>query len=189
VVNLARSNLGIVLAELGELDEALEIERAAIAGYATTTNTRLWAVSIVYCGWIHFLAGRLDEAERMTREALAKCDESSAVLPVKAEGLANLARIFLASGRVDEAVAAATEAMGIATSFGGTGGGEGSIRVAHAEALWAAGRHDEARAAIAEARRWVLSSAERMADPAMRADFLSHVVANAQILSRAEEWA
>jgi hypothetical protein len=173
---------------LGAHDEALTVERAAIAGYAATGNKRLWAVSTYYSGWIHFLAGRLAEAEALTREAIAVCDGSSAVLPVKAEALGNLAQVLLRAGRVEEAVTTGEAAMAIVSSLGGTGGGEAGIRLAHAEALWAAGARSEARAAISSARQWLLASAERMADPEMRADFLANVGANARILERAREW-
>ena len=66
--------------------------------------------------------------------------------------------------------------------------GESLIRLTWAEALAAAGRHDEARVAILVAQRWLTVRAKQIADPELRASFREHVLENARTDAHAREW-
>jgi hypothetical protein len=62
------------------------------------------------------------------------------------------------------------------------------VRLTHAEALDAARRHEEARAAIAAARARLHVNAKRIGDPARRRSFLDRVPENARTLELATRW-
>jgi eukaryotic-like serine/threonine-protein kinase len=63
-----------------------------------------------------------------------------------------------------------------------------SVRLAHAEALHAAGARDAARHAIAGARARLLVIADKIAEPGYKASFLAHVPENARTLALADAW-
>lgn len=133
-------------------------------------------------------AGELDAADAELEIAFATL---GAVCPLDVPGLhATRAALRLAQGRAGDAAADATagvaryEALG-ACSFFARGA---FLRLVHAESLEAAGRPAEARAAIAEARRRLLANAEKIADPAMREQFLGNVPENRKTLALAAQW-
>jgi eukaryotic-like serine/threonine-protein kinase len=101
--------------------------------------------------------------------------------------LATLAAARVAQGRADEALAAAREAMGDREPPPVRVYGEPFIRLAHVEALTAAGEQDAALAALVLARKRLLATASRIADPALRRSFLEDVTDNARTLRLAEE--
>ncbi|HEX7839584.1 MAG TPA: hypothetical protein VF469_19045, partial [Kofleriaceae bacterium] len=75
------------------------------------------------------------------------------------------------------------------TAMGGCGLFRGAfVRLAHAEALHAAGAHDAARGAIVRARAHLLAIADKIADPSYRTSFLAHVPENARTLALADAW-
>ena len=61
------------------------------------------------------------------------------------------------------------------------------VRLTYAEALAAAGEHAQAHAALATARRRLLTRADRVADLGWRHRFLHEVPINARILALAGE--
>ncbi|UQA56002.1 serine/threonine-protein kinase [Polyangium aurulentum] len=103
--------------------------------------------------------------------------------------LSTVAAIRLARGDVEGALGdavRAAEASAVQRAVGLYQ--EASVRLTHAECLWAAGRHDEARAAIAEARGRLLAIAAGISDRAVRASFLEVVPENARTLLLARQW-
>jgi hypothetical protein len=103
--------------------------------------------------------------------------------------LGTLSALRLAQGRAEEALAAAEEAVLRCTTMGGCGMFRGAfVRLAHAEALHATGAHDAARHAIAEARKRLLTIADRIADPVTKQSFLENVPENSRILTLARAW-
>jgi hypothetical protein len=66
--------------------------------------------------------------------------------------------------------------------------GDVLVRLAHAEALNAAGQVEAARSRIAVARDAVLAQASRIRDPGRRASFLENVPENARTLELAGAW-
>jgi hypothetical protein len=130
-------------------------------------------------------AGDLEAATVATKDALAVTTENQAL---RAQVLGTFARILMMRGEPKRALDAATEAKAILDALGALEDNEASIRLVHAEAMHAAGRHDEARAALAIAREKLRVIADKLADPTHRAAFLGAVPAHARIVTLSEEW-
>jgi hypothetical protein len=103
--------------------------------------------------------------------------------------LGTLCWIRLAQGRVAEALGVADEAMAKYNAMASSGFFRAAfVRLAHAEALEAAGDHAAATAVIRAAREYVLAVADRIRDPRYRKSFLEQVPENARILTLARAW-
>ncbi|MBI4703691.1 MAG: AAA family ATPase [Deltaproteobacteria bacterium] len=179
VVTLNRANLGFVLARLGALDEAHEIE-AAVLDIARQQGDRTTAsYARVYLAEIHLRAGRLEAAEAEARAASEAGD-------IMAQAL--LASVLLAQGRSAEALASARQAKQGLDSCGGIQEGEALVRLVWAEALDATGDREAARAAIAAAHERLLERASRIDDEELRASFLERVPENARTMELAQRW-
>jgi hypothetical protein len=131
--------------------------------------------------------GDLEGAEREIQTAVGTIamvspQDSPAVL-------STLCRIRLAQGRVAEALSTADEAVGKSSAVDTCGFFRAAfVRLAHAEALAAAGDHAAAHAAIRVARDRVLAVADRIHDPRYRRSFLEDVPESARILTLARAW-
>jgi tetratricopeptide (TPR) repeat protein len=173
-----------LLAERGALDEArtcaAELAEAGRAHQDRLEESRgRWALAEVLRR-----SGDLEGAEREIAAA------RPLVPPIEQPGaLATLARLRLAQGRAEEALAAAEDAAARYAAMGGCGLFRGAfVRLAHAEALHATGAHDAARRAIADARARVHAMADRIEDPAYRRSFLASVPEHARTLELASAW-
>lgn len=103
--------------------------------------------------------------------------------------LATLARIRLAQGRVDEAVAAASEGVAVYETTGACAYFRAIyLRLVHVESLEAAGQHDKACAALEKAHKEVLANAAKIADPRYRQHYLQDAIEPRQVLELAKEW-
>jgi tetratricopeptide (TPR) repeat protein len=128
--------------------------------------------------------GDLEGAEREIQAAIAVVSPHDTP-PV----LSTLCLLRLAQGRVAEALTTAEDAfarynaMGSCICFR-----VAFVRLAHAEALEAAGDHAAARAAIRVAREHLLATAERILDPDYKKSFLEEVPENARTLALASTW-
>ncbi|WP_438014061.1 protein kinase [Sorangium sp. So ce315] len=179
------ANLAHALVARGQLAEA---RARAEAAAASSRQARLGHVELFarcYLAKACFALGDLDAAEREARAAVA-LSPNAPTLGVQAYAL--LARALLGLGRTGEAVAAAAEADSMLASFGTLEEGESLVRLTFAEALAAAGRRDEAAAAIASARAALLARAGKLSDPAWRERFLRDVPDNARTLELARRW-
>jgi tetratricopeptide (TPR) repeat protein len=166
----AMHNLGMVLALRGALDEGRAVEEEALAGFMAERDLRIAAASRFYLARILMLQGDLDGAEREARcsvEVSAPYAQSSTV------ALAVLASVELCQGRGAAALEHARDAMDRLAALGHIEEGEALVRLAHAEALLATGRADEARDAAADARARLLARADRITEPAWRDGFLA----------------
>ncbi len=125
--------------------------------------------------------GDLDGADREVQAALAMA------VPLEQPGiLATLSVLRLAQGRAGEALAAAGDAASRCIAMGGCGMfRDAFVRLAHAEALHAAGERDAARRALTDARTQLLAVADKIPDPAYRHSFLENVPENARTLALA----
>jgi hypothetical protein len=104
--------------------------------------------------------------------------------PLRAFALAVQTQALLRLGRATEALSAAEEAFAELTAMGGMlEEGESLVRLAHVEALSAAGRRDEAARALTAARARLLARAALLRDPAVRERFLTRVPENAATLA------
>ncbi|MBI4510768.1 MAG: protein kinase [Deltaproteobacteria bacterium] len=180
----AKQNLGLALARLGRLDEAIRVQEEALAQLEAQGDKRLMGLSRIYLSISLLLANRPREAEAAARDA-----ESSLVSapPVRAHALSQLAATLLAQGRKEEARAAAQEAHGILESLGSVPEGESLVRLMHAETLLSIGAGAEEQSAILAARDRLLERAKRIHDPELRASFCMNVPENARTLELAEE--
>jgi tetratricopeptide (TPR) repeat protein len=192
-----RANLGFVLARLGDLGEALEIETAALEQCSREGYRRFETVARIYLAQILWLrtesgldgAAATDSAAGRAEEELqAAVAGSTSAPPVRAYALANLAALLFALGRPGEARAAAEEAMDSLRALEGVEEGESLIRLQHALALEAAGDTAGAAAAVGEARRRLLERAGRINDPRLRRSFLDHIPENARTLAMAARY-
>jgi len=126
-------------------------------------------------------AGEHEAADREIEAALALL---GATVPLDVPGvLATKAALRLAQGKPEEALAAAEEGMArqaamkmhdhfFRSSF---------LRLVHIESLDANGRHDEARAALADARDRLLTIAAQITDPGQRKSFFEDVPENRRL--------
>jgi hypothetical protein len=183
VVNLAKNNLGWVLGHRDALSDARRIEGEAAEGFRREGNVRLEGGSRNYLAALLLMAGELAGAEREARNAVRLLETSGPLYPY---ALATLARVLLARGELDAALAHATLAEGSIERGGGVEEGEAIIRLTHAECLAAAGHAERASAAIAAAGDRLLERAARIADPRWRESFLRNIPEHARTLEMAE---
>jgi eukaryotic-like serine/threonine-protein kinase len=198
-----RANLGFVLARLGDLGEALEIETTALDQCIREGYRRFEMVARIYLAQVLWLraesgldgtvggdpeAKGASAAGRAEEELRAAVAGSTSAPPIRAYALANLAALLFALGRPREAHAVAEEAMDILRDLEGVEEGEALIRLEHALALEAAGDLAGAAAAVGEARRRLLERANRINDPRLRRSFLDHIPENARTLAMAARY-
>jgi tetratricopeptide (TPR) repeat protein len=184
VIAAARQNLGLAIGLQGRVDEALLVERAALAAFQAQKYARMEGASRIYVAVMMLRGGKLDEAEHEARTAVEVLATSP---PFRAFALGTLAATLLASGRVEQAHAAATEAHAVLTELGAIEEGEAAVRLVYARALEAKGLLPEARAAFAAAREHLLAQAARIRDDELRQSFLDRVPEHAETLALARE--
>ena len=180
-----RANLGFVMARLGDPEQGLEIERAALEQCIRERYRRFELAARIYLANILAMRG---EAPRAERELHAAVEGSASAPAIRAYALANLADLLFSQERPDEALAPAEEAMEILLRIEGIEEGESLIRLQHALALAAEGDEAGAAVAIGEARRRLLERADRINDPRLRRSFLDHIPENARTLALAARY-
>ncbi len=184
VVATAKHNLGMVLGNLGRVEDGVAVEREALALFLKQGDRRLEAGARAYLARLLILCGDLAAAEREAEASIAVATPS-----LEPGSRATLAMVLLHTGRVAEALVEATAAMRKLEELGGVEEGEALIRLAWAEALQATAATVEeraaARAAIAAARDRVLARAAHISDAERRRDYLEKVPENARTLELA----
>ncbi len=177
------TDLGFAVAHLGRFAEGIALEEEAGALTRETGARNYEMASRCYLARIALMAG---DAGRAERECRSLVDEPAPAADC-ARALAVLSAVAAAQGRPADALAAAQQAMDILASAGALDEGEALIRLAHAEALLAAGDTGGAAAALADARAGILERAGKIGDASFRRCFLERVPENARILALAEE--
>jgi tetratricopeptide (TPR) repeat protein len=185
VVTAVKVNLGMALGHLGAVDEACSMIWGALEAAVAGHDGRAEGTARRVLGSLLARRGDLEEA---AKEATLAVEALSVSPPLRPSALATLAEVELARGRVGEAVAAAREAMEAMEALGRVEEGEAAVRLAFAEALFAAGDEEEAREAIRAARERLLERAARIADAGWRKRFLEGVHENARTLALAGAW-
>ena len=183
--SLGNLNLGLALAEVGRVDEALARIDEGVRLYEARGNRRYVACGLTYRAFMLANEGRLTLAEESAREAVASSAEFPSTQP---HALGVLADIELRLGQGEEALRNASDALARLESLGAILEGAELIRLTHARALHAQGRVADAHAAIADARTRLLRSAALIGDPELRASFLERVRVHADTLRLAGEW-
>ena len=168
-----------VLTDLGRLAEAERMIEAGRAGRSPPPHEGRgrWALGEVLL--------RLGDVEGAERETLAAI-ELLGILPLdRAAATAVLAACRLAQGRPTEAIEVIKAGGSTESSFGIK---SAFVRLIHAEALHAAGRTGEARAAIALARARILSQAAKIPDEETRRAFLGRVPEHVRTIALGDQW-
>jgi len=133
---------------------------------------------------------RKRDFEAADRESQAGLANLATIAPHDVPGaLGTLCFVRLAQGRIAEALATAEEAIARCGTMGSCGFFRASfVRLAHAEALEAAGDHAAACTAIRGGRERLLAIVNRIADPGYQKSFLENVPENARTLALASAW-
>jgi tetratricopeptide (TPR) repeat protein len=182
---LGNLNVSVAWAALGRTAEALACVERALALYTATSNQRYRAEGLVVRAGILAATGDLDAAAASAREAVEVAAPFPSTTP---RALALLAVIELRRGHGDVALTLARDASEKLAALGSILEGGALVRLAYARALRASGAVEEAKAAITEARRRIMRSAELIGDEALRRSFLERVSEHAETLKAAEEW-
>ncbi len=171
----ARQHLGHALIQIGRFDEAVPLLTAARHAFAEQGDQRAEAAACADLA--DACAGRPLEAETWLRAAVALVAH---LPPMRAALSAQLGRLLVARGATDEALALTRPAHELIESGGPVEEREALVRLAHVEALVAAGAHDEAVAVAWVAVQRLRTRAARLGDPAWSESFLRRVPANAE---------
>jgi len=182
---VARHNLGRRVGEAGRLDEGLELEQQALASFVRHGNHRMTGLTRCHLAWLLLLAGRTTEAADHAERAVTELRGNPAAHPV---ALATRAQVRMRAGAAEAALEDARAALEGLEGLGQVQEGESLIRLTLAEALEAAGQHDEARVAVLVAQRWLTARANLIAKPELRASFREQLLENARTDARAREW-
>ncbi|HEY8946949.1 MAG TPA: serine/threonine-protein kinase PknK, partial [Polyangiaceae bacterium] len=182
---IAKAHLGRALARRGELEKARELELAAIEAFDEQGNQRLGGVARCYLCQQLVALGELDTAFRTAREAVLMLEN---VPSLRRSSFAVLALVQLARGKVEDAFGWTETAVSGLGPQDEVSIGESLVRVVHAEALYAAGKHELARAALRVARARVLERAAQIEDPVRRQAFLEGLPENVRTLRLASDW-
>lgn len=185
VANDAKLHLGLLLGRAKRKDEALDIIREAVAGYALQRDKGGEGRARAYLAAAYQMAKEHAAAEEETLAALPLLEP----LPAYRAGLLGLMTLALADkGDNEAAYFAGSEAMRIFEQLGGTVEGESVIRVAWAEALFAKGDVEGAKKAIKIARDRLLERANKIKNPEWRKNFIGTIQEHNRTLARAGEW-
>jgi len=177
IAPLALQNLGVALASVGRTEEAIRVQREARDRFIAGKDPRLEAASRLYLARCHLEQRDLDAA---LEEAATV--ERSTFDPMRVGALAILSEVARARGDVAVAVTHAESAILLLDTLGAVEDLELFTRLAHAEALAAAGRRPAAMAALRVAKSRLVARADKLRDPALRASFLGRVSEHARIL-------
>jgi tetratricopeptide (TPR) repeat protein len=185
VTTQAQHNLGLVLARLGRIDEARDVEFAAMTAFDAHDNRRSSAFARNYLAEIEIAAGKPEVAVRYADEAIQiDADQPSFHCVYRAR----LASAYLLADDPRPALEEATTAMQLMETHGKPEEGEAVVRLTYARALHANRRTPEALAAIADAEQHVLAGGAKIGDADLRRSFLEAVPEHALTLELARAW-
>jgi serine/threonine protein kinase/tetratricopeptide (TPR) repeat protein len=181
----AIENLGLVLAFLGQMEEARALEEASVLEFEAQGDRRGVAGARIYLATVLRMSGDYEAAVDVANTVL---EEPTTPVPFRALTYGVLSRVRLAQGRFEAALAASEEGMRVLSGLSTIEEGEPGLRLAHADALYHAGHIEEARAFILDARDRLIERASKIADQALREGFLHRVLDHADTLARARAW-
>jgi tetratricopeptide (TPR) repeat protein len=173
-------NLGRVLGLRGNLDEARTLEQRAVDSFVEQGEQRLEGVARTYLAEILIASGDFQAAGGEAERAV----EILGVAPsLRVAAWGAVARARLGQGLIETALVAAREAVADLAKLGEIEEGEAAVRLVYVDCLTRNGAEVQARAALAQARAWLLDRAARISEPSWRQRFLADVPANAKILA------
>jgi tetratricopeptide (TPR) repeat protein len=182
----AMLNLGLCRSTLGQHESALRQGTEALALAREVRYTELAVRSMNALAQIHLANDEDDSAPLALKDASEALDTARTAGLRPGQGLAYclMARAHQALGQLDQALAASARAMDLLQEGVGDGAEE-QICYYRAHILHAAGRLEEARAAMDKAQRELLAKADRINDPSLRRCFLEDVPLNREIVDGA----
>jgi hypothetical protein len=180
----ANLQLGLATYYTGDLDAAEELVTRGLLACRAQGNRLMEGVARSYLSAIALERGDAQTAERHVQTAIPLVGQ---MWMARASVDATLSRVHLAQGATDEALSAARAAALGLTKAGERASRKGLVRLALIEALRAAGRDDEAREVLRDARDRLIARAAGL-DEALRADFLEAQPEHARTLRWADEW-
>jgi tetratricopeptide (TPR) repeat protein len=178
-----KHNLGLALARIGKLDEALAIEREALELLVAQGNHRVGAGARAYLATILMAMGCLDDAEREAEEAVTMANPSPSV---RALTLATRSDVKLARGDAAAALASAEQAIAQLEEMP-SDEHEAYVRLVLARAARATGNVSRARTVARDSAERLVARAARIGAPALRVSFLDAVPENASTRALATE--
>ena len=183
--HLARQNLALVLAHLGAIDEALDVQQVAGAFFAEQGDRRMAALSCLYRAKILLIAR---DYRATVDEARTVVDREPEDSPLRAFGLALICQAELQQDQVTGALIHGREAMQLLDKLGHIVNGEMLVRLSYAESLAANDEMSTATAAILTAREQLLMRAAGIQRAAWRTRFLESVPEHGRIMRLAKQW-
>jgi len=172
-----------VLLWLGRPDEARALAVEAVERFPRTGQPRIRCSALMSLGLALLATGDVPAAEERLREA---CALGVAAFPRILEAEGWLAAAALRAGRAEEALAVTEGARAYCRR--GFHCHDTVYLLARAEAFRALGRSADAREEIGAALESVTRRAERIPDPAARAQFLDRNPLAARIVALAGDW-
>ena len=176
-------NLAPVLTHAGRLGEARRLTMQALNFARKQGDLRWEGAAQLYLSTIAFMAGEDQGSEHRARSAAEIV--ASPLLP---SALAAIARAMLAQDRHAEALDQARRASVLLSEIGHVEEYESLIHLTLAEALYASGDPDAARAALRGALARLRARAAQIGNPEWREGFLTKLPDNARTLALAHSW-
>lgn len=177
---LAQANLGLVLLHSARLQEAKDLERAAIATLRAQGDARREGMAHLYLALVHVADGDLDRAERHAEDGLTLVASTPALA---AYAHAVLARVLFARGHVGDASLHAERAHDLQKELGSLDEGDAFVRLTYIESLDAAGNRDATHNCLRDAVWSIETRARSIPEESLRISFLQRVPENARILA------
>jgi tetratricopeptide (TPR) repeat protein len=177
--------LSAILIRQGALEEARRVAEALVESGRARHGALLEGFGRSMLAEIYLRQGDLVAAER---EAVIARGQLATMPNMRTPLIMSLALIRLMQGRVAEALADAEEAMAGYKALRMFVCRGSFARLVYAEVLKAAGHHERALAAIAEARASLLVNAAKIGDPELRRSFLEDIPENARTFELARQW-
>ncbi|MBI2894045.1 MAG: AAA family ATPase [Deltaproteobacteria bacterium] len=168
------ANMGVSQARLGQLDAAVESEQIAFKTAGEIGDARLLSACGAYLALICVERGGDRDLHRAQNAAVAALSAARDASLEEFQALARmaLARVFLARGETEAALKEAGEAVRLRDRMRGAQEREEDLYFTHHLALKAAGRTDEAAAALSRARDLILQKASKLTQPEIRRSYL-----------------
>ncbi len=186
VANEAKLQLVTLYARTGRAEDAVRIGKEVIASFSAQLDRAGEGRARAYLAGVHYFANEHVEAEIEELRALPLLEHSP---PYRAALMAFMTLTLIHKGASpDEIFIAGSEAMRLLEQMGGVGEGEGIIRIAYAEALYARGDIEGAKAAVMAARDRLLQRAAKIKNAEYKRCFLGVVREHVRTLARAGEW-
>ncbi len=178
-IPLAQAHLARALSQCGRIEEALELEAAAIAAFDQQGNLRLAGIARVYLARMHEAQGDL---ERGAAEARRAVDILESAPPLRRSAFAALSLVLLAQG--DRTAALSYAELATKDLPEGTlPVGESLVRLSLVEANLANGRAEEAKQALDIAMLRLNGMAEKIESPRRKRQFLDSCPERSRLLA------